>query len=136
MSRNDVIDEMENQSKVQNYKLDAEYSTKYSKYQYQLEKNQTGNFYLSWLYVIYIICSTLFVYFLIFGSKRKEISILNKVGYVVLIIFFPFVSVPLELYLKDSIIYFHNIFFGKAYKKTKWEIYGETNMNSKYGIKK
>ena len=42
---------LEERAEKQNHELEAEYSTKYSKYLYQLEKNRSANFYITWLYV-------------------------------------------------------------------------------------
>jgi hypothetical protein len=123
-------------AKEQNKELEAEFSTKYTHYLYQLERNHLANFYIFWLYWIYAIIAVLFVYFLIRGSKSSETTWTMKIVFVLIVVLFPFLCVPIELNLKDIIVNIYDMTLGKPIQKTSdWKIIGENKVNAKYGIK-
>jgi hypothetical protein len=118
----------------QNHELEAEYSTKYSKYLYQLEKNRSANFYITWLYVLYYFLFFVFTVLLFVGSKSKKINRKMKAVYIIAILVFPYIVVPIELKIKELVIYLYDIILGRPSTPSKWAIMGETKMLRKYGV--
>ena len=120
----------------QNKEIEAEFSTKYVGYLYQLERNHLANLYIYWLYWLYGIVAAVFVFFLIRGANAQSITWTMKVVYIILIIMFPFVIVPIELKLKDILMAMYKIMMGQPIQVSQWKVFGESNITSKYGVKK
>ena len=130
----DACTALNNQATEQNRELEAEYSTKYSKYLYQLEKNRSGNFYIIWVYVVYYFLFIVFTALLFLGSQSKKINLKMKAVYIIVILVFPYVVVPIELKIKELVVYLYDITLGRPSTPTQWAVIGETKMFRKYGV--
>lgn len=121
-------------AKKQNDELDATYSTNQSRIDYQQQLNKTAKLANYWLYWVYAILALIFIFFLFRGPKAKEIEWKYKSLYILLIIAFPYVIVPIELILKKLVVMIYYTTIGKPYEESKWKVMGETDFQTKYNI--
>jgi hypothetical protein len=127
----DHLNKLNIQAQHQNHELETEYSTKYSKYLYQLERNRTANFYVYWSNALYILCSIVFIIAIFRGSRSGTISLTFKMTLILAIIVFPYYIVTFELLCKKWFLYAADICFGVPHTPSQWKIMGETKMMSK-----
>jgi len=115
----------------QNDELDAAFSTKYTQLIYQEERNKTGRFAIYWVTVVYWVLSFVFVYYLIYGKKAEAIHWKYRLFYKILVVIFPFVIVPIELFIKNGVIMLYQTTMGKPYEPSKWKIMGEPEISKR-----
>jgi len=121
----------------QNDEIDATFSTKYTQILYQEERNKTAKLVVYWVNIAYYILAGIFVYFLIYSEKTATTNWKYKLLYTIIIVAFPFVIVPIELFLKQVLQMLYLTTLGKPYEPSKWKVMGEPEYMKKpagYGI--
>lgn len=108
-------------AKRQNAAMHKRFSTQYSKYNYKVEQLRRLNGFIYILIWIYFILAAIYLGIILVGPKAAEFSYKYKLAVLILLVLFPYIITPIEMFVLRMITYIIESVVGNVYKRPDYE---------------
>lgn len=115
------FEEDRNLAKRQNDAMDRRFSTQNSKVLYKVEQIKSLNTYIYLLIWIYVILAACYLWIIFIGKQSVEYSTPYKLSALIVIVLFPYVITPIEMFLARMVTFIVETIFGNVYKRDDYE---------------
>uniref|UniRef100_A0A6C0CMV4 Uncharacterized protein n=1 Tax=viral metagenome TaxID=1070528 RepID=A0A6C0CMV4_9ZZZZ len=105
----------------QNQAVRRRFTTGDSQYMYKVEKIKSLNFYIYVFIWIYVILAGFYIWIIFIGKKSSNYSISYKIAALIIIILFPYLITPIELFYARLITYIIETVAGNVYTRPDYE---------------